>query len=104
MVDLVLNRPEEAWPVILELISNAPSNQILADIAAGPLEDLVRQYPEQFADRVEIQARKDPRFRLCLTGVWYSNDLPRDIRDKIEKYTSGSTQIDDAILREDGAD
>lgn len=97
MTDMVFNRPEEAWSIILELIAHAPSNRVLADIAAGPLEDLISRYPEQFIGRVEEQARRYPRFRLCLTGVWYGNDLPEDIRDTIKKYVSTSPHIDDSM-------
>jgi hypothetical protein len=91
--ELVFNSPEEAWLVILELIRLAPSERILADIAAGPLEDLIRNHTDAIIDRVEQEARRDPKFRLCLTGVWYGNDLSQDVRARIEKYTSSSRKL-----------
>ncbi len=89
---LVLDEPEKAWPVILELVQRAPTDRILADVAAGPLEDLIREHAKQFIDRVEIQACRDPKFQLCLTGVWYEKELPEDIRKRIEKYMSSSAR------------
>jgi hypothetical protein len=58
---------------------------MLANVAAGPLEDLLKREPDRFIDRVEIQARRDAKFRRCLTGVW---GLPVSIRDRVMKYTS----------------
>jgi hypothetical protein len=58
---------------------------VLANIAAGPLENLLTRSPEQFIDRVAEEARRDARFRGCLTGLWR---VPNSIRPRIEKYTS----------------
>jgi len=93
--NVALNHPEEAWPVVLELIRRAPSNRVLASIAAGPLEDLIRKHTNLIIDKVDDAARRDPKFRLCLTGVWYGKDLSPDVRARIEKYTSASPSLDD---------
>jgi hypothetical protein len=93
ITDLVFNSPEEAWPIILELIRRAPSDQILADVAAGPLEDLIRNHADAFIDRVELEARRAPRFRRCLTGVWYGTELSESVCKRIEKYTSSSPRL-----------
>src|SRR5438552_477274 len=85
MDELVREDPEAGWALILELVAAAPDDRTLANVAAGPLEDLLTRDPERFIDRVEQQARRDPKFRRCLTGVW---GLPVSIRDRIEKYTS----------------
>jgi len=95
ITDLVFNQPETVWPIALELIRRAPSNRILADMAAGPLEDLIRRHTDEFIDRVEDDARRDPKFRLCLTGVWYGKDLSPHVRARIEKYTLSSRTLDD---------
>jgi len=36
-------------------------------------------------ERVELEARRDPKFRRCLTGVW---GLSTSIQDRVAKYTS----------------
>lgn len=86
--DLVSSHPEDGWPLILDLIAEAPDDRVLASIAAGPLEDLLVNSPEQFGDRAEVEARRDPKFRRCLTGVW---GLPASLRDRLAKYTSTIT-------------
>jgi len=83
--DLLHKDPEAGWSVTLELIVAAPDDLTLANVAAGPLEDLLTHEAERFIDRVELQARRDPKFRRCLTGVW---GLPASIRDRVLKYTS----------------
>ena len=46
------------------------SDQLLANLAAGPLEDLLAQHGERFIERVETLARQEPRFRFTLQMVW----------------------------------
>jgi hypothetical protein len=72
-------RPEQAWPIILELIRLSPGEDITAIIAAGPLENLLCTHGPDFIERVETQASTDRRFRHCLAGVWGSNRMPPEI-------------------------
>ena len=83
--DLVHRDPEAGWALILELIAAASDDRLLANVAAGPLEDLLVRAPEQFIERVELEARRDPKFRRCLTGVW---GLSTSIQERVAKYTS----------------
>ena len=83
--ELVRLEPEHGWTVILELIAAAPDDRILAMVAAGPLEDLLKKWSDQFIDRVETQARQDPKFRRCLTGVW---GLSPAANERLAKYTA----------------
>lgn len=80
--ETIVDRPEEAWLLIGELILKAQSEEILAMIAAGPLEDLLAQYPYEFIERVEESARKDTKFRTCLADVW-QNVIPNDVWKRI---------------------
>ncbi|MEQ1644265.1 MAG: DUF6869 domain-containing protein [Pyrinomonadaceae bacterium] len=85
-VDEVIRRDrDKGWELVLELIDAAPDDFILATIAAGPLEDLLNDSPAVLADRVEIEARRSPKFRRCLTGVW---GVPDSLRTRVEKYLS----------------
>ena len=68
--ELMNKDPEGAWQLILELIPKAENEGILALIAAGPLEDLLNRYPDNFKERVDEMARKDALFRKCLAMVW----------------------------------
>jgi hypothetical protein len=84
-VDELLRRDSEAgWRLTLELVMAAPDNQVLANVAAGPLEYLLTREPERFVDRVELEARRDLKFRRCLTGVW---GLSASLRDRVAKFT-----------------
>lgn len=61
---------EKAWELILALIAESPSDEVLGAIAAGPLEDFLSCRGEAFVTRAAERAEEDPRFRACLRGVW----------------------------------
>jgi hypothetical protein len=62
--------PETAWSVIQEIIALDHSDQILANVGAGPFEDLMGNHGPQFIDRVEMCSRSHPAFRRMLGIVW----------------------------------
>lgn len=68
--ELVNKHPAAAWQLILELVAQTHNEKILALIAAGPLEDLLNRYPDDYKKLAQEMARKDPRFRQCLEMVW----------------------------------
>jgi len=70
LFERVWDAPQEAWPLIVALVEYAPSTDLLACVAAGPLEDLLCLHGPQFIEQVEAQARRSKRFRRCLVGVW----------------------------------
>lgn len=74
--------PEQAWPVILELIRRAPDEETLTYIGAGALEDLVNNAGDRFADRIAGE-NGDDRFRASLRHVWFHPDVPESIRDLV---------------------
>jgi hypothetical protein len=67
---LVGDDPEQAWSVILQVLSLTDSPEILAQLAAGPLEDLLSKHGDIFIERVELLAKSDARFAFLLGGVW----------------------------------
>jgi len=88
VAETVNHSPEEGWPFILALVEAAPNDLILANVAAGPLEDLIVQYSEQFIGRIEVMARQDTKFRKALTGVWCEGDIPNEIYQRIQHYAA----------------
>jgi hypothetical protein len=60
------------------------SDRAFAVLAAGPLEDLLAYHGSEFIDRVETEARRNPRFRDLLGGVW-RNTITDDIWARVEK-------------------
>ena len=77
-------RWDELWEITLRLIDLAPfeEKELLAIIAAGPLENLVRYAAPQVEDRIVERIRVDPKFRRVLTGVWARQER-KDFWDRI---------------------
>jgi len=71
--DLVRENPEEAWNIIELMRRLDGTDPFLANIAAGPLEDLLVYHGDRFIDRFEILARADQQFRKLLGAVWQNN-------------------------------
>ena len=59
-------------------------DDILAFVAAEPLENLLVHHPRAFIDRVEALARQDAHFRRALSGVWGFNSMPAEVRKRID--------------------
>ena len=70
MTDLCLEAPDIAWDVILLILATDQSIATMETLSAGPLEDLLGRHGLLFIDRVEAEARADPKFASLLGGVW----------------------------------
>jgi hypothetical protein len=68
--DLIEHAPDDAYEVIRELVRLAPSPYVLSIVAAGPLEDLLSDWGERLIDRLETDARDDPKLMAACAGVW----------------------------------
>lgn len=68
--EAVDERPEEAWLLVREAIERAPSEEVVFNIAAGALENLVNDHGDVLLERIEAAARDRPKLRLAMTGVW----------------------------------
>jgi hypothetical protein len=70
-VDVATNSNiDEAWEITRAVIEKASSNEALAYVAAGPLENLLQMHGPAVIDRVEREAEKSEKFQLALSGVW----------------------------------
>jgi hypothetical protein len=67
---IVQDFPEHAWQAILAVVADSRTEPFLGNLAAGPMEDLLSYHGDAFIDRVEVQAKKDPKFSYMLGGVW----------------------------------
>jgi hypothetical protein len=67
---LVRDDPTEAWEVTRILVNTAPSDEALAYVAAGPLEELLHRHGSVLIDRIEEESRGNARLQLALSGVW----------------------------------
>ena len=70
---------------VLGRIDGSSPNPLLAALAAGPLEDLLAKNGGAVVDQVEVLARRNPKFRLLLNGVWDSTIKP-EVLSKLAKY------------------
>jgi hypothetical protein len=84
MYDVVHDAPEVAWSAILEILQRELTEDQLAVLAAGPLEDLLAVHGPAFIERVEREANRNPRFNQLLGGVW-QNEMKSEIWERIQK-------------------
>ncbi len=77
--------PELVWPIILRLVELSSDDRLLGDVAAGPLEDLLCGHGALFIERVEAQAKRDRKFRRCLSGVWGWSSMSESMQARIRK-------------------
>lgn len=73
VMDLAFEDPDGLWPLVLEVLQRDPPMEVIEVLAAGPLEDYLAKRGDTVIDRVEKQARSDPKFRSLLGGVWKNN-------------------------------
>jgi hypothetical protein len=67
---LVRLSPSEAWEVTRILVNTAPSDEAIAYVAAGPLEDLLKKHGPLIIDCIENECQRNERLQLALSGVW----------------------------------
>jgi hypothetical protein len=77
--DVVLSDPECGWSLILTLVAEAANERCLSYVAAGPLENMLNRHGDAVIARVELQARRDPKFRLALSNVWGTSRAEGDV-------------------------
>lgn len=74
---------DELWSFILYTYKQGISNKVIEVLAAGPLEDLLASGGEKYIDEIEDLARKDPKFRNLLGGVW-KNAMTDDVWQRVQ--------------------
>jgi hypothetical protein len=74
---------EDLWRFILCVLEKEPPDNVLGVLAAGPLEELIAYAGHEYIERIEAEARINPRFRQLLGGVW-QHGTPEDIWSRVE--------------------
>ncbi|MFG1927735.1 DUF6869 domain-containing protein [Cryptosporangium sp. NPDC048952] len=66
----------------------ADDRQLLSEIGAGPLEDLIRHAGNnhELLDEIERAARQEPAFRDALASMWLSSDVPGHVRQRLVPF------------------
>ena len=75
--------PAAALEVIRDIQRRNPPPRVLANLAAGPLEDLLVYKGPEIIDQIEILAQEDPAFRRLLGGVW-RNQIHGDVWNRVQ--------------------
>lgn len=78
------NSPEESFAFILEVLKQTDDEWVLANLAAGPLEDILAIYPHQAIEWVEKETSQNPALKKILNGVW-QNLMPDDVWQRLQK-------------------
>jgi hypothetical protein len=68
--EIVRHDPETGWEVTTILLEMAATDEVLAYVAAGPVEDLLTKHGPIVIDRLESLARGDERIQLAVSGAW----------------------------------
>lgn len=71
------------WSFILSVLAKDRSRQVMEQLSAGPLENLIADHGEEVVERVEAEARRNPAFASLLGGVWQS-DAPPHIWKRVQ--------------------
>jgi hypothetical protein len=76
-VDLLIETmPDEAWDLTCILIRKSSADDVLAFVAAGPLEELLVKHGPVLMARVEDECKRNDRLVLALSGVWLEAGTP----------------------------
>ena len=86
MYKWVRRDPERAWRIIHAIRAQGGTDEVLANLAAGPLEDLMVYHGPAFIERVETLSRQDAQFRKLLGAVW-RNDMTDDVWRRLSAAT-----------------
>jgi uncharacterized protein DUF6869 len=76
--------PDECWELIHAIRQADASDKILANLAAGPMEDLFVDHGHRYIDDVERLARTDAQFRKML-GAVLKNGIADDVWLRIQR-------------------
>ena len=81
---------EDAWAVVLEVLRQAPDEE-LAGAAVGTLEPLLQRRGTEFVGLVEGAAAEDERFRWALGRIWLDHgDMPPEALARIVAASGGA--------------
>jgi hypothetical protein len=86
VMGLVLDDPDEAWNLMIDLVRSSATEWQLVAIGSGVLEDLLRVNPDRYMTALEESAATNRKLVTAAACTWLYND---PVRPRI-----------DALLRE----
>ncbi len=88
-IDLANEDPEVAWECIMGVIETELTDKILANLAEGPMEDLLAEHGPKFIERIESISKENIVFARLIKQVWVEGISPQiqnNIRTIQSKY------------------
>lgn len=83
---------ERARDLMAALVEHAPE-ELLGDVGAGPLENLIVHRGAELVEWIEHQAWSEPRFFRALGYVWLEKGaLPADVEARIVRASGGAIE------------
>ncbi len=77
----------QALELVSALLLGAETDDDIARVGAGPLEDLLVDHGAAIVDEVEELARRDPRFAEAMTGVlWSAADAGPEATRRLQRW------------------
>ena len=67
---LIPKLPKLSLSIILKILEKDSSDEVMSVLAAGELEDLLSLHGEEIFGLIEELAKKNPKFKKLLGGVW----------------------------------
>lgn len=83
--------PKAALRLILAILASGPEVRVLENLAAGPLEDLLRRNGERILAEVQVAAASSPAFRELIGGVW-TNNMPAAVQEAVARLADGAAR------------
>lgn len=63
-----------------------PTDEALACLGAGPIEDLLARHAARFIDEIDRAARTNERFRRALRSTWFSESIDPSIARRLDRF------------------
>jgi hypothetical protein len=87
--EICSRRPLDCLHIVVQIAEHDRSDFIAANLAAGPVEDLLSRHGPDVIEAVERQARGDENFRTLLSGVWRST-IEEAVWERVQALVRGS--------------
>lgn len=87
--DMVIDRPEETWKLMLAVRRLDRSEMIEQILAAAVFEDLMALHGSKLIDRVEAEARRNPSF-LGVILASYKVNMSDQVWDRLKAIVRSS--------------
>lgn len=85
--EIVRDNPSLSLDLVLSILARDTSDRVLANLAAGPMEDLLGQHGDKIIAAVERVAHDNPSFKRLLGGVW-QGEMPDRIWERVRAVAS----------------